>query len=83
MAFVDEKLEHIEEGSIQGHILDEAKGVGGFGYDPVFYIPEMMKTFAEMTIEEKNRISHRGIATRNMINLLRSHQIIPNSQENA
>ena len=42
-----------------------------------------MRTFAEMTIEEKNKISHRGIATRNMIDLLRSHQIIPNSQENA
>ena len=83
MAFVSEKMELVSEGSVKGLITKEVKGIGGFGYDPVFYIPEMMKTFAEMTIEEKNRISHRGIATRNMINLLRSHQIIPNSQENA
>ena len=59
------------------------KGIGGFGYDPVFYVPEMKKTFAEMTIEEKNKISHRGRATRNMIQLLQSHQLIPKSQENA
>jgi len=83
MAFVSEKMELVSEGSVKGLITKEAKGIGGFGYDPVFYIPEMMKTFAEMTIEEKNRISHRGIATRNMINLLCSHQIIPNPQENA
>jgi len=83
MVFVSEKMELVSEGSVKGLITKEAKGIGGFGYDPVFYIPEMMKTFAEMTIEEKNRISHRGIATRNMIDLLYSHQIIPNSQENA
>ena len=83
IAFVSEKMELVSEGSVKGLITREAKGIGGFGYDPVFYIPEMMKTFAEMTIEEKNRISHRGIATRNMIDLLCSHQIIPNSQENA
>ena len=83
MAFVSEKMELVSEGNVKGLITKEAKGIGGFGYDPVFYIPEMMKTFAEMTIEEKNKISHRGIATRNMIELLRAHQIIPNSQENA
>ena len=64
-------------------ITNEMKGIGGFGYDPVFYVPEMKKTFAEMTIEEKNKISHRGVATRNMIKLLCSHQIIPNPKENA
>ena len=83
MAFVSEKMELVSEGSVKGLITKEVKGIGGFGYDPVFYIPEMMKTFAEMTIEEKNGISHRGIATRNMIKLLQSHQIIPNSQETA
>ena len=83
MAFVSEKMELVSEGSVKGLITKEPKGIGGFGYDPVFYIPEMMKTFAEMTIEEKNGISHRGIATRNMIKLLQSHQIIPNSQETA
>ena len=83
MAFVSEKMELVSDGSVKGLITTEAKGIGGFGYDPVFYVPEMMKTFAEMTTEEKNKISHRGIATRNMIQLLRSNQIIPNSQENA
>ena len=83
MAFVSDNMELVSEGSVEGVITTKPKGIGGFGYDPVFYVPEMMKTFAEMTIEEKNKISHRGIATRNMITLLRSHQIIPNSQENA
>ena len=83
MVFISEKMELVSEGNVKGLITMEAKGIGGFGYDPVFYIPEMMKTFAEMTIEEKNKISHRGIATRNMIDLLHSHQIIPNSHENA
>jgi len=62
MAFVSEKMELVSEGSVEGLITKEPKGIGGFGYDPVFYIPEMMKTFAEMTIEEKNYISHRGKA---------------------
>ena len=83
MAFVSDKMELISEGRVRGLITMEPKGIGGFGYDPVFYVTEMMKTFAEMTIEEKNKISHRGIATRNMIKILRSHKIIPNSEENA
>jgi XTP/dITP diphosphohydrolase len=83
MAFVSNKMELVSEGSVKGLIAEEAKGIGGFGYDPVFYVSEMKKTFAEMTMEQKNKISHRGQATKNMIELLRSHQIIPNSQENA
>jgi XTP/dITP diphosphohydrolase len=47
-------------GSIRGRIGRERKGRGGFGFDPVFYIPELGKHMAELTIEEKNRISHRG-----------------------
>jgi len=50
------------EGRVDGTILDTPRGKGGFGYDPVFFIPEMGKTFAEMTIEEKRQISHRGRA---------------------
>ena len=83
MAYVSDNMELVSEGSVEGLITTEPKGIGGFGYDPVFYVPEMMKTFAEMTIEEKNKISHRGRATRNMIQLLQSHQLIPKSQENA
>ena len=50
------------EGKTQGTIIHEYKGKGGFGYDPLFYYQPMDKTFAEMTAEEKNSISHRGKA---------------------
>ena len=50
------------DGVCEGVILGEARGTGGFGYDPLFYMPSQGKTMAEMTIEEKNRISHRGNA---------------------
>jgi len=73
MAFVHNKLEHIEFGNIKGEILEEAKGVGGFGYDPVFYIPSQRKTFAEMSDEKKGKISHRGIALNKMIIFLNKY----------
>ncbi|MEJ2270202.1 MAG: non-canonical purine NTP pyrophosphatase [Desulfobulbaceae bacterium] len=50
------------EGRCEGEISTEPKGVSGFGYDPVFYFPEYGKTFAELTSEEKNKVSHRGKA---------------------
>jgi XTP/dITP diphosphohydrolase len=50
------------EGRCEGKISTEPKGVSGFGYDPVFYFPEYGKTFAELTSEEKNKVSHRGKA---------------------
>lgn len=50
------------EGRCEGEILAAPRGEGGFGYDPVFYSPELGKTFAEAGMEEKNRISHRGRA---------------------
>ena len=50
------------EGRCEGKITTEPKGVSGFGYDPVFYSPDYGKTFAELTGEEKNRVSHRGKA---------------------
>ncbi len=46
-------------GETEGEIISEYRGEGGFGYDPIFYYPPMDKTFAEMTSEEKNSISHR------------------------
>lgn len=49
-------------GATEGKIIDEYKGEGGFGYDPLFYYEPFGKTFAEMTPEEKNSISHRGKA---------------------
>jgi len=53
---------YIAEGSVEGYITLEAKGNKGFGYDPVFYVPEKGKTLAEMSLEEKNSLSHRGKA---------------------
>jgi XTP/dITP diphosphohydrolase len=50
------------EGSCKGILLEEQKGESGFGYDPIFYFEELGKTFAECTMEEKNKVSHRGKA---------------------
>ena len=49
-------------GVAEGRILDHLQGSGGFGYDPMFYFPQIEKTFAELTPEEKSRYSHRGAA---------------------
>ena len=51
---------------MDGVITEEARGNGGFGYDPLFFSPELGKTFAEASAEEKNSVSHRGRALRNM-----------------
>ncbi len=50
------------EASCEGFVTEAPKGDKGFGYDPLFYCPEMGKTFGEMTLEEKSRVSHRGKA---------------------
>lgn len=50
------------EGVCPGQILHEPRGVGGFGYDPIFYVPEHHLTFAEMPLELKRTVSHRGRA---------------------
>ena len=50
------------KGECEGEILFEYRGDGGFGYDPLFYVPEIKKTFAEMTDDEKNKVSHRAKA---------------------
>jgi XTP/dITP diphosphohydrolase len=52
---------------VDGVILESPRGIGGFGYDPVFYFPSRQKTFAELTAEEKNRYSHRGKAFRRLL----------------
>ena len=58
--------ELVTRGVIEGRIGYEEKGNGGFGYDPIFYVPEFAKTTAELTEEEKNAVSHRGRALRAM-----------------
>jgi XTP/dITP diphosphohydrolase len=54
-------------GTAEGVILDSPRGTGGFGYDPLFYFPEIQKTFAELSAEEKSRYSHRGAALRQFL----------------
>jgi len=70
-AFVDDNTEFAVEGVCEGLILDKMVGGRGFGYDPIFFVKEVGKTFAEMTREEKNRISHRGRAFRKMADEIR------------
>jgi XTP/dITP diphosphohydrolase len=54
-------------GTAEGIILDRARGAGGFGYDPLFYFPQIQKTFAELSAEEKAGYSHRGSALRQFL----------------
>jgi XTP/dITP diphosphohydrolase len=61
-------------GSVEGWITTETAGSGGFGYDPLFYLPEFEKTMAELTLEQKQAISHRGIALRNLATRLGNPQ---------
>ncbi len=63
----------IAVGRAVGEITREPIGDGGFGFDPVMYLPECGKTFAQMTAEEKNHHSHRGKASRAMVALMREH----------
>ena len=58
-------------GVIEGKIAHEPKGEYGFGYDPIFYLPERGCTTGELLPEDKNAISHRGIAIRKMVDLLK------------
>ncbi|MDE7353425.1 MAG: XTP/dITP diphosphatase [Acetatifactor sp.] len=62
--------------AIEGRIGYEERGAGGFGYDPIFYVPEMGKSTAELTEEEKNLVSHRGKALRLMKEELRKYENI-------
>ena len=57
----------LSEGKVKGIIAKNKKGLAGFGYDTIFYVVEEGKTFAEMTIEKKNIISHRGKAIKNLL----------------
>jgi len=83
MAYVDGNVELTCEGIVKGTITRTIKGVGGFGYDSIFYSNEKKKTFAEMTIEEKNLVSHRSKAISNLKAELVTYLNTPNKKENA
>jgi len=67
----DGNLLHSTKGVCKGQIIEEEKGSGGFGYDPIFFIPKLGKTMAELTMDQKNKISHRSIALREMLKFLK------------
>jgi len=73
-AFVDRSLELTRRGTSSGVIVDRPRGRGGFGYDPYFLSDELGKTFAEASVEEKERVSHRGRAFRALIEALESRR---------
>jgi XTP/dITP diphosphohydrolase len=56
----------VVEGTCEGYITEEPRGTNGFGYDPIFYVPDQQKTMAELSKEEKNKISHRANALKEL-----------------
>ncbi|MBR5465281.1 MAG: non-canonical purine NTP diphosphatase [Alistipes sp.] len=66
--------EHLFEGIVEGRIIDHESGTEGFGYDPLFVPDGFDRTFAEMTADEKNEISHRGRAVRKLVAYLHEKQ---------
>lgn len=58
----DGQVSHIADGSVEGIILEAPRGTGGFGYDPLFYLPDIERTMAEIDLETKLPLSHRGRA---------------------
>ena len=65
--------EYIFEGMVEGVILEGRKGSGGFGYDPVFLPSGYTDTFAEMSLEQKNIISHRALAVLKLVTFLKKY----------
>ena len=68
--------QHLFTGIINGTIIEERIGTNGFGYDPIFVADGYQKTFAELTLEEKARISHRGIAVQKLIHFLQQNLLV-------
>lgn len=60
----------VVSGKVDGQILEGSRGAGGFGYDPVFYLPKLAKSFAELNAADKNQHSHRGNAFRRLMKIL-------------
>ncbi len=71
IALILDGKEYLFEGKVEGSIIEQPKGVNGFGYDPVFLPNGYNKTFAEMTAEEKHAISHRGRAVQKLVEFLK------------
>ena len=74
IALILDGKEYIFEGRVEGVILEGRKGSGGFGYDPVFLPSGYTDTFAEMSLEEKNIISHRALAVLKLVTFLKKYR---------
>ncbi len=72
---IPEEDVQIVDGNCYGEIIPEERGTGGFGYDPIFLLPELNKTMAELEMDEKNRLSHRAKAVMNAIPILKKISI--------
>ena len=70
LCYIDKNGEHFFEGRVYGNITDKSFGKDGFGYDPIFTPDDHNQTFAEMQVEEKNKISHRKLALDQFIQFL-------------
>ena len=68
--------QHLFTGIINGKIIEERMGTKGFGYDPIFVADGYQQTFAELTLKEKARISHRGIAVQKLIHFLQQNLLV-------
>ena len=75
IAIVGKNIQKVVEGRLEGFISETPRGTNGFGYDPLFIPTNSKNTYAELTLEEKNKISHRGMAVRNAIEVLQSMDI--------
>ena len=74
LAYIDKNGKRfVAEERCYGEIIDSPKGENGFGYDPIFFLKEFGKTMAEIDLETKNKISHRGKAFRKLINFLKRY----------
>ena len=62
----DREIIHVAQETCEGYVIKELRGSSGFGYDPIFYYPELKRTFGELSPEEKNTVSHRGKALRKL-----------------
>lgn len=74
ISLIEQGEEHLFEGIVEGCIIDHESGREGFGYDPLFVPEGFDRTFAEMTAEEKNEVSHRGRAVRKLVAYLHEKQ---------
>jgi XTP/dITP diphosphohydrolase len=70
IALIIDGATHFFEGKVEGHILTAPQGDGGFGYDPIFRPEGWDQSFAQASAEQKNAISHRGRATRKLLDYL-------------